>query len=474
MDLPKELLDSVAQQEQGQDPNQVPANMQYSHKIVSRTGYLLGVSKNYFHTQEEDPNRALFIESFEELEKNKHAKILRNLCIIRTSIERNFKKINNGMHKWSYQLESYGEEVPQDSLAYLRSAGIHIPTCRRAVDYIIEFNRLIQDKVNNCHNLYEAWIDWNYIRSLFIMPDGLKELGTKKAAEQYYNNLNKYPYRVYANVKLTDEGNILYNDDKFLKSIYRWNHDEFGDKGHVTVLNDDTKNQIYDFLDTSQRIVIVVDCENSDPFRLHAVLDYLGTDSLSAVEKILLFNDENTTIAWDDIGKELNVPVNQIFTERVLGHKSLVDGRLIGETTKERYRNQIDSFILVSSDSDYSALINTFEDDAHFLVMLEREHCSPHLLERLHELNTPYCFMEDFPFEQSDELKEQTILREIKRILMSNFNYNLDQLLADTVKNTRAEISAATMKNIRRQVANNIRIDVEDDGSMHIELNRIK
>lgn len=217
-----------------------------------------------------------------------------------------------------------------------------------------------------------------------------------------------------------------------------------------------------------------MDCENSDPFRFHAVLDYLGTDSLSSVEKILLFNDINTTIAWDDIGRELSVPVMQVFTERVLGHKSLVDGRLIAETTKERYKNNIDSFILVSSDSDYSALIKTFDEDAHFLVMMEREHSSLHLIEHLKELNTPYCYMEDFPFEESDELKEQTVLRELKRILMCNFDYNLDQLLADTAQKTRAELSAASMKEIRKQVANNIRIEVDEDGTMHIELNKIK
>lgn len=470
MDLPQKLLDAIAEQEQ----NQAVLNTNYSHRIVSVTGYLLGVSRAFFYTELENPSRALFVEVFEELEDNKFAKILRNLCMIRTSLEQNFKNINNMMYQNSYQLESFEEYIPQDSLAYIRNQNIHIPICKRAVDYIIEFNRLIQDKVNNCHGLYEPWIEWKYVKNLFIMPDGLKEEGTQRAAELYYSNRNKFPYHVYANIKLFDEGNILYNDEKFLQVIYRWNHDEFTDKGHVTVLNRDTKERMYEFLDDSKRIAIVVDCENSDPFRFHAVLDYLGTERLSAVEKILLFNDFNTTVAWDFIGKELNVPVTQIFTERVLEHKSLVDGRLIGETTKERYKNGIDSFILVSSDSDYSALIKTFDEDAHFFVMLEREHSSTHLLEHLQELNTPYCYIEDFPFEESDELKEQMILLELKRTLMSNFNYNLDILLSESAKKMRAELPTASMKDIRKQVANNIRIEIDDDGKMRIELNKLK
>ena len=470
MNLPQELLEKVAEQ----DRKQNTTNSYYSHDIVSLTGYLLGIGKEYFHTEIEDPNRALFTEIFDKLEINKRAKILRNLCIVRTNLERNFKGINDGMHQNTYQLESFPQFIPQDALDYLRKQNIRIPVCKRTVDYVMEFNRLIQERVNDCYSLYETWIEWKYIKSLFIMPDGLKEDGTKRAAEQYYADRYQYPYGVYANVKLFDEGNILYNDGKFLETIYRWNGDEFTDKGHVTVLNDDTKEAIYKFLDESKRIAIVVDCENSDPFRFHAVLDYLGADSLSAVEKILLFNDSNTTIAWDDIGKDLDIPVKQIFTERVLGHKSLVDGRLIGETTKEHYKNNIDSFILVSSDSDYSALIKTFDNDAHFLVLMEREHSSPLMLERLKELKTSYCYMEDFPFEESDDMKVQIILRELKRTLMQHFDFNLDRLLSETVQSTRAELSSAALKELRKQIANNIRIELDDDGAMRIELNKQK
>lgn len=75
----QELHETMAQ-------GQAPKNSINSHEIVSITGYLMGVDKSRFHTEEEDPTRALFVETFDKLEKNKHAKILRNLCILRTSI----------------------------------------------------------------------------------------------------------------------------------------------------------------------------------------------------------------------------------------------------------------------------------------------------------------------------------------------------------------------------------------------------
>lgn len=40
------------------------------------------------------------------------------------------------------------------------------------------------------------------------------------------------------------------------------------------------------------------------------------------------------------------------------------------------YKNDVDSFVIVSSDSDYWGLISSLPD-AHFLVMIEREKCGP-------------------------------------------------------------------------------------------------
>jgi len=36
---------------------------------------------------------------------------------------------------------------------------------------------------NNCKSLFPIWINWTYIKELFIMPNGLTEDGTKDAAD---------------------------------------------------------------------------------------------------------------------------------------------------------------------------------------------------------------------------------------------------------------------------------------------------
>ncbi|MCD7761145.1 MAG: hypothetical protein LUH16_05145 [Clostridiales bacterium] len=59
-----------------------------------------------------------------------------------------------------------------------------------------------------------------------------------------------------------------------------------------------------------------------------------------------------------------------VVVGRIYEHKSQVDMTLAANTCREVYLNQVDSVILVSSDSDYWALIQSLPG-IHFLVMLD-------------------------------------------------------------------------------------------------------
>ena len=73
-------------------------NIQLGHykdgkrEVVSTVAYLIGVPKHIFEREYEPPR----MERYTELEQDKTARIIRNLCMIRTAIERNFKNINIG------------------------------------------------------------------------------------------------------------------------------------------------------------------------------------------------------------------------------------------------------------------------------------------------------------------------------------------------------------------------------------------
>ena len=62
-----------------------------TYEIISKVAYLIGVPKTIFENVQLSPK----LEVYERLDKEKHARIIRHHCIIRNSIERGFKNINN-------------------------------------------------------------------------------------------------------------------------------------------------------------------------------------------------------------------------------------------------------------------------------------------------------------------------------------------------------------------------------------------
>lgn len=122
-----------------------------TYEIVSKVAYLIGVPKRIFDNEHEAPK----IEIYEKLDADKTARIIRHLCIIRTAIERNFKHINERM-KFSYlSISSMPEYVPQDSLQQLNADGISFikKSSTKLSQHIVEINKLISDRINNCKKL---------------------------------------------------------------------------------------------------------------------------------------------------------------------------------------------------------------------------------------------------------------------------------------------------------------------------------
>ena len=208
------------------------------------------------------------------------------------------------------------------------------------------------------------------------MPNGLKEEGTKQAANLYYANRSYYPYQVYINWVPQDEGNILYNDKKFAVLLYRWHNDYFREFSKVSDVSSYVKGSIYEYIEGSEKAVVVVDCENSDPYKLCAVLKNLDYQYTQKISSIILFDDVHTASAWRILEDFTKIPVEHILIERVKESKSLVDIKLTARACQEHYINKVDSFIIVSSDSDYWGLISTLSE-ARFFVMIESEKCSP-------------------------------------------------------------------------------------------------
>lgn len=73
---------------------------------------------------------------------------------------------------------------------------------------------------------------WDYVRPIFLMPNGTKKEGIKKAGEYYKSDTRRYPFHCWINwdavaTSPESKGNILYNDEKFVTILYERHEDRF-------------------------------------------------------------------------------------------------------------------------------------------------------------------------------------------------------------------------------------------------------
>ena len=438
-----------------------------TYALVSTVAYLIGVSKSVFENEHEPPK----LEAYERLDADKSARIIRNLCRLRTAVERNFKRINDIMKSEYRGLASMPECVPIECINQLASDGIFIKSNQKPGQHIIDFNRNISDRINNCKDLFPIWITWEYIKNIFIMPNGLTENGTRDAAEAYYAHKSWYPYQVYINWPPSDEGNILFNDKKFTTLLYQWNNDSFTDNSKVSDASELTKSNIYEFIEASQKTVFVVDCENSDPYKLCAALRNLNAKFLRKITKIILFDDVNASTGWRMLEAFTNITVEHILIERIKSNKSLVDIKLTAETCKEFYQNNVDSFVIVSSDSDYWGLITSVrKQGAKFLVMLEYEKTGPDIKNALTGESIFYCYIDDFYTGNSNDIKISALLKELRLYLERSVCVNVFEMMEAALRATRIEMPPHEEKQFINKYIKPMQIAIDDSGNVKFQI----
>ena len=204
------------------------------------------------------------------------------------------------------------------------------------------------------------------------------------------------------------DGNVLYNDLKFLRLLYAANGDRFQACRYVVDAREETKEDIYYFLDKAFNTAIFVDCENVDPYCFGATLLNLDDEILSKIKKIVLYDDVNTSTAWDYITDIINIPIEKKDIKRILDNKSLVDITMTAGVCEEYYRNNMESIILASSDSDFWGLIQQLPN-ARFLVLNEFRKTSGAIIEQLDKYNIRHCYMSDFAQDKVQQFKTDVL-----------------------------------------------------------------
>ena len=221
----------------------------------------------------------------------------------------------------------------------------------------------------------------------------------------------------------------------------------------------------------SEKTVLVVDCENSDPYKLCATLKNLDYEVMQKITAIILFDDVHTATAWRILENYTRIPVEHIMIERIKQNKSLVDIKLTARACQEHYQKQVDSFVIVSSDSDYWGLISSLPD-ARFLVMIEREKCGPDMKEALADSGIFYCYLDDFYSGNSEDIKKNALFKEMYRWIDNSVHLNVNDMFDAALRNTRIDMSPAERRQFYEKHIKHMTLQIDEDGNVGIELKR--
>lgn len=457
-----------------------------AYNVVSTFGYLIGVDRMQFDS---DSNPAMLINVYEKLQKNKNARIVRNLCLARNGLERYYMQIANAMRNELRNIDSVPDYIPIDAIWQLYEDGISLAKSHHDVDqYIIAINKEISNRVQNIQTVFPEWINFSYIRKLFMMPNGFTKEGIKEEGAFYNSNRNRYPYQVYMNWTMENVGNILYCDEKFVKLLYEYNEDVFVDLSLVRNAGDLTVNDINTFIEDAESVIFAVDCENSNPVKLASVLNGLPDDLKTKIKDVLLFDSHYTTEGWnilstenrdnndktaaDSVSENLfdwgslessaGVKMSHIVVDRLLESKSQVDMTLAVRTTQEVYKNGVDSVVLVSSDSDYWAMISNMPE-VKFLVMMEREKTSPKIKESLDSKGIHHCFLDDFYTGVSYAIKTDTLKKYVQTYLDKNMSFGVDELINNAVYYSWIEMTDKEKKTFVEKYIKKAHVEITDN-----------
>lgn len=463
-----------------------------TYNIVSIVAYLIGVDKKHFENEHEPPQMNIY----DQLQDDKAARIVRNLCMIRTAIEQKYIAISNAFRMEGKNIGTMPDMIPTDAVNELHADGVPLYMGKPQVDdYLIKINQELSNRINTIAYLFPEWVKWEYVKPLFLMPNGTKLTGIKEAGVNYNADRKRYPYQCWLNwdaisVGTSNQGNILFTDEKFLTLLYQRHEDRFENLSLVRDVGNQTMRNLSNLLNNCDNCVIVVDCENSNAVKLAAALSSLPKSEVRKISKVLLFDSEYTTPEWSKLvdkflkmvrdsvnysGSDDWMRLEHIMVPRLNQSKSQVDMTLAVRTSREVYSNNVDGVILVSSDSDYWAMIKQLEG-VRFLVMLEMEKTGLAIMDTLTVHSIHYCFLDDFCTSASYKIKTETLIdaiqTKIDAILRGEEQavMNVKEIMESYLRESWIEMTTREKDAFYDRYLRKMKLIVETDGNVSIQI----
>ena len=360
--------------------------------MCEKLQYLIGVPSQY-------------IDNFVALNKGIMAET-RKLCSLRSLIIANFTDINE---QFRNRVQLRDISMTSRLVSDLTKYNINIENSGSLSRNVIELNKWIDERMEKIALGFKG-VPQEWIQELFHMPNGDEVDGVRAAVRKYRQYKNFYPYQKYINWSFAEtpeeqrSKNIFGNDKELHEILADFHRPKF--------------TRLMDFIGTAKDVVVVVDCENSDAQRLYDSLAFMKR----FLRKIILVDDTHTNLMWDELVREYReegIPIEHDELPRLKEQKSLVDLRMVAKTCEEYYKNHVEHFILVTSDSDVWALITSLPD-ADIMVLAERCKSGDLFIEALTQNQIPFVFMEDIT-EESTLLMDRIMRKEIEEQMARSY-----------------------------------------------------
>ncbi len=440
----------------------------YSRTIALTVGFLLGVTDEALMKRLDNPEEYLPIK--EALEKNEDAVAIRHLNNIRSNLILHFKEVSLNLRNMSAKFIPLDRmDLFKDDFRVLNRMSIYIITGKPDInEYLKRINNEIIRRIDKTEKLFPDWVRFRHIRTMFIMPNNIEEESKKF---QVYQSL--YPFQRYFYWREPFEcGYILSTDRDLLTVIYRNGNEVFTDGDRVCDASDNVKNNINEFINSASKIQVFIDGENADPYRFASAIESLKDHEIEKINKIVVYYDsEHTTKAWTMLKHfTYGVEVETVPVERIVENKSLVDHRLVMGVSKAIYKEDVDSIILVSSDSDFWSVIDASED-VRYLVMVESEKCGHEFKNLLRDKDVFYCYLDRFITPDDDKFFKIVFKHELEKIISDNFSLgNARELLSSVLHSCRAGVSKAEEDMLFEKYIKTLSLRINADGNFVLEI----
>lgn len=388
---------------------------------------------------------------YQKLKQSKNARVVRNLCRVRNAIVLNWESVTDQMTNQRKSVYSVNE-IPSDAFDQLNKDGVFAAkSSHTKPEYTLkDVNNNIANRLGLCKSFFPETLEWEKIRNVFNMPGGLSHNGAYHGAEAFRRRYRSYPQEIYANIKDGASKRVFEDDLSFLATIYDVEESTVDTQGGTI----ESKRSLEAFLSASRRTIIIVDCENADPIRLCATINMISESAKKKIVKVLLIDDEHTSPAWELFSNFISIPTEREVVRRIVSDKSLVDIKLTTMACMEHYKNNIDSFVLSSSDSDYWGMISTMKT-ARFLLLLQEKKCSPHMQEAAERANIPISWVDTLTDSRATKLRDATLLQSVNdklRTLPVDIIGSIEQAIKESLlvlsEEDRAAAVADYMKNL--------------------------